>query len=208
MNISLSNLETARKDPKHFANMLKNGTLGGGGGKGSFMAEWKKALREYHKHRLEPQAVLELLKENFTRFQPTKINEDRKAVYYESLPFYIKEFEQRNLGIDKFQINLNWQLLQNVFLTGHSPFLTSSKDQNIAYFFCEQYSHWENELKYPLLQIYLANEFFKCETTEVLIGVYCIKDKYFYLKSYDDEELELAKEDTNEIFTKVKAEFE
>ncbi len=79
----------------------------------------------------------------------------------------------------------------------------SNDEYNYAYFFVEKAADWKKQLKYPLLQIYLAERFYKCDVQQVKVGVYGILDKAFDFTSFEDCKLDLALEEGKVILTDV-----
>lgn len=128
-------------------------------------------------------------------------------MYCESFADYAQQFNSLGFKIDTFQINLDWEIIPQAKLTGHSPFLCSTNDYNVAYYFNEHGKEWRNELKYPLLQIYLADRYFHCDVGNIKIGIYNISNKKFDLHTYEDFELDNAIEEGKYIFKNVLSEY-
>ena len=208
IKISLGKLETARTNPALIAQSILS-QEGGKGGNPGFVGSWKTVVRSYHENKETQSLAMNKLSEKFLiTFNPTKENREKSARFCDSFNNYCTEFTKLGLGIDTFQINLNWEILKQSVLTGHSPFLCSNETHNIAYFFQERSNDWQNQLKYPLLQIYLSEKFYKCDVDKVKIGIYNIVDKKFELKTYEDFELDNSLEEAKTIFKNVKLEYD
>lgn len=202
LKVALSKLETARKDPTFVAQSLANGEKSGGGQ--GFVSCFKTVARDFHKHDRDlSYSVEDLNQKLWASFKECQANTKRRKAFCESFEEYNRCFKEMELSVDRFQINLDWQLIRKTKLTGHSPFLCSNDEFNIAYFFTDQAGQWQKELKYPLLQIYLAERFYECDVDKVKIGVYSIPEKGFDLRTYEDFELDNALEEGKSVLGKV-----
>lgn len=207
IKLALSKLEAARKNPVLVArNMLETET--NGGGSQGFVSTFKTEIRNYHEKQLEVETACKNLEHKlWSTFKDSPTNNSRRERYIESFRNYADNFSAFNWGVDKFQLNLNWEIVPNVKLTGHSPFLCSTDDYNVAYYFRETSDGWRNELRFPLLQIYLADNFFKCNVDQIRIGIYSIAEKKFDLYTYEDYELDNAFNEGKEVLNSVLIEY-
>lgn len=202
--LSLGRLEQARLNPMQVANALKADKIGGSSK--SYVGSFKKIVREFHEDKDEVSTALNRLSENLEiTFKTTDQNVAKNSKFCDSFLEYANEFEEKLLEVDRFQINLKWELLPKSMLTGHSPFLCSTPTENIAYYFQEKGNDWEAQLKFPLVQIYLAEHYYKCEVDQLKVGIYSILDKKIELKSFQDFELDNALEEVKSIFKNVKS---
>lgn len=203
IRISLSKLESARANPSIFAHSLIDIIKSSGGNPG-FVGCWKTIARNHHETDSDNSRSIDKLNDKlFASFKENKANNDRRSSYIESFKSYLETFSDLELIIDKFQINIKWPLIPKTLLTGRSPFLCSDNNYKIAYFFQERFNDWQDELKYPLLQIYLAESFYKCDVSNIKIGVYSIYDKQFDLRTFEDFELDNALEEAKFVFKNV-----
>lgn len=205
--LSLGKLEQAKNNPAQVANEMKANKTGGSSK--SYVGSFKKIVREFHEDKDEVSTALNRLSENLEiTFKTTDQNVAKNSKFCDSFLEYANEFEEKLLAVDKFQINLKWELLPKSMLTGHSPFLCSTPTENIAYYFQEKGNNWEEQLKFPLVQIYLAEHYYKCEVDQLKVGIYNILDKKFELKCFEDFELDNAIEETKSIFKNVRSVYE
>ncbi|MDM8177762.1 hypothetical protein QT327_26000, partial [Olivibacter sp. 47] len=180
IKLALSKLELARVNLSAVVQGMLHDT--GPGGSQGFTAKWKTVVRDYHEEDREFDFSLKKMDDTLWQsFKETSVNTSRRKLFCDSFKDYVKEFKDLGLTIDKFQLNLNWQIIPQAKITGHSPFLCSIKDKPIAYYFSETGGNWRTELKYPILQIFLAEYFYKCNVEEVQIGIYNIKERKFEL---------------------------
>lgn len=202
VRVSLSKLEAARRDPAFIGQSLAQNDQSGG--TRGFVSHFKSVIRGFHEHDRDFDEALETLNQDlWLSFIENQANTEKRKTFCESFETYHQLYKDMGLSVDKFQINLNWPLTQQAKLTGYSPFLCSNDEYNIAYFFVERAGQWQQELKYPLLQIYLAENFYKCEVDQVKIGVYGVRDKVFDLKTYEDFELDNALEEGKSVLKNV-----
>jgi len=202
VRVSLSNLENARTNPAAFARSLV-GNKNSGGIHG-FVSKFKTVIRDFHEHDRDFKQSLRTLDEKLeAAFQPTSKNNVKRRLFCESYEAYNRQFQELGLSVDCFQRNIDWQLIRQAKITGVSPFLMSNDEYNVAYFFSEHFGNWQEELKYPLLQIYLAEYFYKCDVDKVKIGVYSVHNKVFDLKTYEDFELDNALEEGKSVLGEV-----
>jgi len=207
LKISLGKLEIARENPKALAQALYAND--GGGGNKSFIGCLKNVVRSYHENRETESLALNRLNEKLAiTFNSTKENIEKSKRFCDSFIHYAEEYSKLEIGIDRFQVNLNWELQPKRILTGHSPFLCSNEEINIAYFFQEKSNNWDQQLKFPLLQIYLSEKFYKCEVEKTKVGIYNVADKKFEFRCYEDFELDNALEEAKSIFKNVKLELD
>jgi len=207
LKLSLSKLENARTNPVLVAQNLLETEKKNGGGQG-FVSTFKLSVRNYHENDLDFKVALENLDHRlWAAFKDSPANNSRRTLYGESFTEYAQRFAALGFSIDTFQVNLNWEIISNAKLTGHSPFLCTHENYNVAYYFSEKGDDWRKQLKYPLLQIYLAEKFFKCEVEKMKIGIYNITTKEFDLHTYEDFELDNAIEEGKSVLKKVLTEY-
>jgi len=206
IKLALSNLERARIN----LSAVVQGMLQekGPGGSQGFMSKWKTSVRDYHEKDREVDFSLKKLNDTLWQsFKETPANTTRRELFCNSFKEYARQFNELGLTVDKFQLNLNWPIIPEAKITGHSPFLCSMEDKPVAYYFSELGGDWTKELKYPILQIFLAENFYKCDVDQVQIGVYNIKGKKFELKTYEDFELDNAYMEAKTLLKEVDKEY-
>jgi hypothetical protein len=91
-------------------------------------------------------------------------------------------------------------MIPEVALTGHTPFSVSHDNGFAAYFFTEHPISWQEQLRFPLLQYYLAKNIFNCNLNELEIGFYCLSTLSFDLKTYSSSEVEDSIQETEGMF--------
>jgi hypothetical protein len=207
ITLSLSKLEQARVNPLFIASEMAKEKLSKGGNVG-FVSTFKTAARYYLENDLRSQdAVKELDNKLWMAFKETPQNNNRRKLFCESFLSYAQLFSNLDISISKFQVNLDWEIITNMKLTGHSPFLCSNENYKAAYYFSEKSVNWRAELKYALLQIYLAEKVFKCDVKYVKVGIYDISNRKFDLHTYEDFELDNAIEECKRVFNNVLSEY-
>lgn len=207
ITLSLSKLEIARVNPMSIANDMVKEKMNKGSRVG-FVSTFKTTAREYHEKELNSRDVVQELDNRlWISFKENSQNNNRRKLFCESFLSYAQLFSNLDISISKFQVNLDWEIIPNMKLTGHSPFLCSNETYKVAYYFSEKNTNWRAELKYALLQVYLAEVIFKCDVKDIKIGIYDISDKKFDLHTYDDFELDNAIEECKQVFNNVLSEY-
>lgn len=202
IRVRLSMLEEARVNPTAVGSDIARKVKGMG--RHGFVSEFKSVVSMVHNEEVQQYDAIGLLRDNLKlKFNDNKANGIKIINFCESLETYFQYFENMNLNVDDLKFSIDWPLISKAKLTGRSPFLCSNDEYNYAYFFVEKAADWKKQLKYPLLQIYLAERFYKCDVQQVKVGVYGILDKAFDFTSFEDYKLDLALEEGKVILTDV-----
>lgn len=85
----------------------------------------------------------------------------------------------------------------------NTPNLVSNENGYAAFVYTEISMPWQVQLKFPLIQYYLAENIFKCPAYEVEIGTYCLTTSSFDMRKYTTQEMESAISETKGIFELV-----
>ncbi len=207
IKVQCSKLEDVRNNPLSFAQSLKNGENTPSGGSFGMFSCWQKNVRDVHKEELDIPAAIKTLQQRFMNYADNNQNRKKQEFLIDRFMPYFEDFEKRDFVLEKPQIRINWELIKGVSLTGNSPLLVSNVDYNAAYYFTEMPFNWEQQLKFPLLQYYLAKNFFDCEPEKLQIGTYCLSENRFSLKCYDEIDINQSIEEATEIFDKIIREY-
>lgn len=203
LNISISKLEQARKNPQVFAASLSE-IPKGFGGSGSFNGTFKSYIGKFHDDNENKEKYNRQLQDAYKlKFVENLKNNKRAEKYCKAFANYTDYMLEHGFGLDNFFTRINLKLLSDVLLGGNSPILSSSDTRNMAFSIEENPSSWQHELKYPILQKYLADKYYKCELDKVEIGVFNINSCQFELKVFNSIEIEEAFEEARNVLGEV-----
>lgn len=206
IKVQCSKLEEIRSNPIAFANTLKNDKSTGGGSYGMF-ACWQTKIKDVHQEKLTVTGAIKALQQRFMQYADTTVNHKKQEFLIDRMMPYFKAFNEQGFKLEKTMINIKWELVSDVMLTGHSPMLVSNDNYNVAYYFTEYAMDWKLQLKFPLLQYYLATKYFSCPTDKLKIGTYCLNENKFSIQVYSTEEIERAVGEARAIFMAIKQEY-
>jgi hypothetical protein len=206
IRISCSKLEQARINPGAYAQILAIKGKQGGGTRGMF-AHWQDVAKQINVGELTLNDGLKELQQRFLIFDAVPRNLQKQDFLSHGLTLYCKLYDKLKFGFVFSKKQVKWAFTNQGLLTGYTPWAVKDNKGFIAYFPMENISEWRSELKYPLLQQYLAEHRLQCEPSKVQVGVYCLKTNEFDLKSYSKLELSKAIVETKELFQAVEKEY-
>lgn len=168
---SITELELARRHPIDFGKNLKDASapsVGFGGYPKSM--RWLNAVCKYHEQNDISPAILSL--ENaFSSRQDTKKNRQEMESFIEAISNYESEITKRKLTLIKSREPVSIVMNSQVRISGQIPIIFMKPDSGFsAYFISKENAMWDSELKYPVIQNYIALDVFSCETDTVDIG--------------------------------------
>lgn len=203
LKISIAKLEDARKNPKAFAATL-NEAAKGFGSSGSFSGTFRNYIGKFHNDNENKDKFHKQLQDAYKlHFVENAANNKRAEKYCKAFSSYTHYMLEHGFGLDNFFTRIDLKLLSDVSLGGNSPVLSSSDTCNMAFSIEENPSSWQYELKYPILQKYLAEKYYKCELEEVEMGIFNINSCQFELKVFDSVEVEEAFEEARNVLGEV-----
>lgn len=206
IRVQCSKLEEVRANPVAFANMLKNDKSTNGGSYGMF-ACWQTKIKEVHQEKLTVTGAIKALQQRFMSFADNASNRRKQDFLIDRMAPYFKNFDKQGFKLEKTMIHIRWELINDVMLTGHSPMLVSNDSFNVAYYFAESEIDWKEQLRFPLLQHYLATKYFSCQVDKLKVGIYCLRENKFSIQSYGLKAVENAIEEARSIFTTIDQEY-
>ncbi|SDH68916.1 hypothetical protein SAMN05421827_1386 [Pedobacter terrae] len=204
LNISIAKLEQARQNTQAFAKSLSQAAKGFGTN-GSFSGIFKSFIGKFHNDNENKGKFHTQLQDAYKlQFIENSVNNKRAKKYCEAFSSYSDYMMKNGFGLDNFFTRINLKLLADVSLGGNSPILSSSDTRNMVFSIEESPRDWQNELKYPILQRYLAENYYSCEKNQVEIGIFNVNSGLFELKIFDDIEIANAFEEAKTVLGNVK----
>jgi hypothetical protein len=203
MKLSISKLEEARFNPQTVATDLGKKSIFGS--KGSFKGTFSNFTGKFHASNDSETLYSQLADAYRLGFVTNAENSRRSDKYCEAFKSYTDYMKAHGFGLDNVYTRINWGILPDIFLGGNSPILCSTDTRNIAFSLEENSVNWQEQLKYPLFQMYLAERYYECEVDKVEVGIFNIHTKEFEFKVFEDFELDNAFEETKRVLKRVKS---
>lgn len=196
---SISKLEAARSDPKKFALDLKNEAAGGFPMKSMFL-DWQRAVNNFHISQHENDAIKYLTTAFKNHFTDTQTNSRKLEEHIIKLQNYIKDVEKKKLFFNEKSKRIAINLSPALSMTGQIPliYLNNSTGYVVA-FFQKMQNDWMNELKFPIIQNYVAKFLYGCGIAEVEVGVFSFEDEEHRLRTYTQKEINTALSELTKI---------
>jgi hypothetical protein len=157
IRVSCSKLEVVRQNSTIFAQQLASKTKNRSGSYGMFSC-WQAIVKSLHTDEIDFSKAKIGLEQKFITFKNTPVNRKKQEFLLDRLTPYWELFQSKNLTYLGPQKDIYWNLTPEVALTGRPPHLALNGDNYVAYFYSEAPLPWQMQLKYPLIQYYLAKD--------------------------------------------------
>ncbi len=190
--ISFSQLESARNSPAAFAKSLKDENTSVPRFS-KFMA-WQLAVYHYHKERGNLSKAINYFESLFMRnfVDNAKNIADRENLLLE-LQAYSTDNEKRKLTYIEHKKRINIPLTSKLRLAGELPLIKmNNRGGYSVYFFNRQSAHWEEELRFPIIQHFVATTLYNVDLNEVEVGVYSLDFQKHLQRCYSNYEVDEA----------------
>lgn len=205
LNIRCSTLEQVRNNPVLFAQSLIEDikTTASFG----MFGYWQSAIRQMHIDSLSVSETIKNLQNSFLRFKDTPVNRARQEHLIRSLVAYEKEFRKYKFEFKEGAHRIKWDIHTEVRLTGNTPWILSNGEEFYSFIPIEMNIYWRDQLRFPLLQNYIASEILDCEIQNLSMGVFNLNSNKFEFKCYTDSEIEDSIYETGGIFQRIYEEY-
>jgi hypothetical protein len=201
---SITKLEIARRNPKAFAKLLKTDAASDSafGGYPKSM-RWLNAICKYHASKNISDAITSI--ENaFSNRQDSAKNRQELESFINSLGTYENEIDKRGLNLIKSRESINIVLSPLMKITGQISAIFMNNDSGFSSFFVSKPSqNWENELKYPIIQHFVAKDIFNVEDNEVHVGYIDFLSGHIFSTKYSDKDIKSSLEELNSIGSSI-----
>jgi hypothetical protein len=195
---SITQLEKARKSPFDFAKALKNGTSTSSGFGYPKSLRWLNAIFKFHQGDIN-QAILSLEK-GFSQRKDTPKNRREVENFIEAISSYEINIKKKGLLFVKSREAITIEINSSLKITGIIPLIYMNPSNGFsAYFISKENEHWQTELKFPVVQNYIANEVFNCEISDVQIGYIDYYSGLFHDTIFTDKEIKSALKEVTAI---------
>jgi hypothetical protein len=201
--ISFSQLESARSNPSAFAKSLTSPN-GSNPRFSKFMA-WQLAVFEYHKNRDDLSIAINYFETTFIRnFADNTKNNNERENFIAQLENYTNDHKKNKLTYIEHKKRISFPLTNKIRLGGELPLIKmNNKGGYSLYFFSRESTAWESELRFPVLQSFVATTLYNVDLSEVEIGVYNLESNKHMQKSYSESEIKIAIKELETIGEKV-----
>ncbi|MCB9046767.1 MAG: hypothetical protein H6550_11600 [Chitinophagales bacterium] len=207
IEIRCTKIEQCRNQPALYGKLLalkqalqegQNGNFNSG-----MSSKWRSAALTVH-HGADIDTAYNNLAFNLGTFSSKACKEKQEPM----LDSFTSYFEQLNNNGWQFKYGnkqVSWQGLHDeVKMTGQAPWIMERNGRYHCHYITEKpYPGWQQQLRYPLLQQYIANNILDCDPQLVSIGIYTILDKQFIMMRYAEDELQEAQAEARNIFADV-----
>jgi len=201
--ISITNLEKARANPSKYGIELKKGpqTINFGGGRAKSM-RWHDAVLVYHDSGELTKAISKL-EQSFGNRKDTSKNRRELEDLIIALDTYVNEYNNKGyIHIDK-RVSIEKQLASQLWLSGWACWLLNMKDKGgySGFIITKNVDeiNWMLELRYPIIQDYIANTIYGCNINEVDVGVIDYTTGCHHSICYSQEDINDALEELYEM---------
>lgn len=191
--IPFGQLEAARKNPTSFGKLLTSPEKENIPRFSKFMA-WQLAVFNYHKEKNNISKALNYFETTFLRnFADNQKNEREREEYIEQLELYAKDDKRKNLTFIEHKKRINIPLTSNLRLGGELPLVKMNNNFGYSvYFFSRENTSWESELRFPIIQNFIAKSLYNVDLSEVEVGVYSLELKKHLQKTYSENDIQDA----------------
>ena len=197
---SITQLEVARRNPKDFANNLKEaaGTKPSFFGRGKLM-RWQDSVSVYHKQNDLSKAI-NYLEQSFSNRADNLKNRKEVERFISSLDAYVLQFKKKGFTLMDSRKKIHIDLNTKVFISGQIPITyMNTKGGFSIYFFSQGGLGWETELKFPILQKYFAEEIYGTDLGKIEVGIFSTESDKFFQQTYTDIEVKEADKELKKI---------
>jgi hypothetical protein len=206
INIRCSSLQDVKSNPAGYAQLLHDGFDKNGGSRG-MLAYWQDIARKILKENLTINEAVKELERIYVRFADNRKNNQRREFLLEQLVKFSEQCRKRKFKWADGQHRIKWELQSGVMLTGLTPIVVKAAGEFYCFAVAEELPGWEEELRFPLFQQYLAQSILDCGINEINIGIYLLSKKDFEFRKYTASELKEAVDETAELFKQVQTIF-
>lgn len=197
---SITQLETARKNPLSFAQMLS-----GGGGIGNYRTskytDWKNAIYEFHKTEDLSKSLDYFESFFYKHFKKDKRNIKSYEIYVKAIENYASEHKKNEFIFVESRKSVEIELIkEKLKITGQVPIINlNNKLGYSVYFFAKQSTDWEDELRFPIIQDCVAKEVLGVDSDEVEIGIFALDTGNHLQKSFSHSAIKKARKELESI---------
>jgi len=205
---SITKLEEARRTPIKFAQTLLEGDSGFGGYGYPKSVRWLDAVGVYHDTTNLSSATNSLVN-SFSNRKDTARNRKEVEKLIQSLETYVDEHERLGYFHLERRYNIEILLSPKIRITGWIWLLNMTAESGRSGFIISKDisgSSWQDELRFPILQDYIANEIYGCNLDDVEVGIIDYLTGVHHITQYQENDVVTAVKELTEIGNKITSE--
>lgn len=201
---SISKLEEARKNPRTFALSLKDADEGKGFAIKSMFLDWQRAISYYHNGSDENETIKYFTSAFKNHFKDNSVNAVKLEDHILKLQNYIRDTESKKLFFCDKAKKISIQLTSSLKMTGLIPIVyLNGRNGYSACFFQKSDGDWKDQLKYPVLQNYVATSLYRCDAKIVQVGIYSFESDEHQLHNFSSKEINNSLVELNELGSEI-----
>jgi len=203
IKFSLTELETARRNPAGFARTLIEKSSSKERFSFSIYQAWQNAVLYWHKINDDARA-LEYLREALTKFRTIARNENAQLERMRKLTSYIRSHRNLKYSFMEGRKIVSIPIYNDVLLTGRIPIINLNSNGGYSIvFFSKGSASWDDQLKLPITQSFFAETAFGCDPSNVEVGIFSYNDERYYLKTYGQKDIRKCMSELSKIGKKI-----
>lgn len=193
MKFSHIHLEEGRSNPSY----LKNLTSSGYGGRGRY-SYWQDAVGHYHKSGNLPDVGEKHIIEKFGRFVQNANAKRELDAYLHKYQKYVESYEALDNTTSYTAKLMDMDISFGNRLGGRINRIDESDSGLEAYLFIKESSIWTAELRFPLIQAYIA-QYFNRKLSEIRVGTFCLETEEHESRRFSKGDVEGALEEIRNL---------
>lgn len=192
---SISKLEVARSNPRGFGVHLRDDTEEPFNNRPKSV-RWLDAVTTYHRNSSLSEAV-NYLENSFSNRKQNKKNIAEVETLVSSLYSYVSEHSNLNYNYFSHKHKMEIHLSEKLKMTGWIWIINKTSNGYSGYVIVNDVDsfNWQNQLRFPLIQNYIAKYIFKCHTDEVEVGIVNYYEGKHHKVSYTKKDIKEAKKE-------------
>ncbi len=202
---SITKLEEARSTPIKFAqNLLEEGSGSRGFGYPKSV-RWLDAVGVYHDTSSVSTATNSLVNA-FSNRKDTAKNRREVEQLIQALETYVQEHQQLGYFYLERRFNIEILLSPKIRITGWIWLLNMTADGGRSgYLVSKDITgfDWQDELRFPIIQDYIANEIYGCRLEDVEVGIIDYLTGNHHRTQYTENDIAIASKELTEIGNKI-----
>ena len=201
---SITQLENARRNPVDFAKQLNSTTAQPVTFTGYPKSmRWLNAINIFHEHNDISKSIT-YIEEAFRNRQQTSKNRKEVESFIEALGYYEDQLNLKKCSLIKSREPIDIPLSHLVRISGIIPIILMKPVTGFAaYFISQENTMWASELKFPIVQHYLANSVFNVDSSEIDVGYIDFFTGNFHEICFPQAEIDTAINELNDIGQKI-----
>ena len=192
---SISKLELARINPRDFGVHLRDDAEEPFNNRPKSV-RWLDAVSTYHRNTSMSEAV-NYLENSFSNRKQSKKNIAEVETLVNSLYSYVSDHSNLNYNYFSHKHKMEIHLSEKLKITGWIWIVNKTSNGYSGYIVVNDTdsNNWHNQLRFPLIQNYIAKHIFNCTTDEVEVGIINYYEGKHHKITYSKKDIKEAKKE-------------